>query len=108
MKSAAGARVEERDGRTADLFAGMALAELEDRLTPRLRAIVRLLRLRGGDGATTWELLQASRSVAVHSTVAELRARLAAIGWQIRCEREAGTAAGRDLYRYRLEEATGA
>lgn len=108
MTATAGARQGEGGGHRADLFAVAALVELEERLTPRLRAIVRLLRLRGGDGATTWELLQASRSVAVHSTVAELRARLAAIGWEIRCEREAGTAAGRDLYRYRLEEATGA
>lgn len=104
MSTSAGARQSESGECPRGLFALAALVDLEARLSPRMKGIVRLLRLRGSAGATSWELLQESRSVAVHSTVSELRGRLAAIGWEIRCEREPGPGTGPDRYRYRLVE----
>jgi hypothetical protein len=53
MTAAPGARQRERCGRTADLFAGVALVDLEERLSPRSRAVLALLRTRGCAGATT-------------------------------------------------------
>lgn len=103
MRTAARARVEERDARTADLFAVAALVELEARLSPRSRAVLALLRARGSVGATTLELANVSASLAVHTLVDQLRKRLPA-GWRIRSERRGTTGGGRSVFAYVLEE----
>lgn len=70
------------------------------RLTPRLSAVLDVLADRGQAGATTRELLIETGSVAIHSDVAELRT----LGHQVTCTDEGRNAAGRRVFRYRLEE----
>lgn len=70
----------------------------------RLQALVRVLMRRPSAGATTHEIAQATGDLAVHSTVAELRHR----GYRIGCRYERRTAAGRKVYRYRLDWTGGA
>ena len=106
MTAAPGARQRERCGRTADLFAGMALAELEEKLSPRSRAVLALLRTRGPVGATTLELANVSGSLALHTLIDQLRKRLPD-GWRIRSERRGTTGGGRTLFAYVLEEGPG-
>lgn len=103
MKATATERPVVRCGRTLDLFASAALADLEERLTPRSRSVLALLRSRGPAGATTLELANVSGSLAVHSLVDQLRKRLPA-GWRIRSERRGTTAGDRTVFAYILEE----
>lgn len=103
MTIAARARAEDRCERTADLFALAALVALEERLSPRSRAVLALLRIRGSVGATTLELASASGSLAVHTLVDQLRKRLPD-GWRIRSERRGTTGEGAKVYGYVLEE----
>ena len=50
------------------------------------------------EGLTTWQLIERTGSVAVHSDAAELRAN----GHDVQCEYQGTTPEGRRVYRYRL------
>lgn len=63
----------------------------------QLSAIVEMLQSRGKDGATSWELADASGSLAIATCVSELRAG----GYKIECER-VQKPEGRRVYRYRM------
>lgn len=66
----------------------------------RLQRTLDVLLGAGSHGLTTMELIVATGSVAPHSDVAELRAN----GLRIRCALDRTTAAGRRVYRYRLDD----
>lgn len=106
MRTAARVRAEDRCERTLDLFATATLVDLEERLSPRSRAVLALLRTRGPVGATTLELANVSGSLAVHTLIDQLRHRLPA-GWRIRSERRGTTGGGRTVFAYVLEEGPG-
>lgn len=66
--------------------------------SPRLAAVVSMLRRRGDYGATTAEIQSETGSMAVHSDVAEIRAN----GLAVDCKFDSRTEAGRKVYRYTL------
>jgi len=67
--------------------------------SPRLQRCLAALRRYGATGATTYQLFDATGSMAVHSDVSELRANgLRVDCWMDRAEN------GRRIYRYRLVE----
>jgi hypothetical protein len=78
---------------------GIHAADVET--SSRLKAALNLLRQRGPEGATTFEIFQASNDMAVHSTVSELRAN----GLDVSPAIYVGKIGKRRVFKYVLHEA---
>jgi hypothetical protein len=76
----------------------MHSASLEN--SPRLQRVLNFLRLKGAEGATTREIVVNTSTVAVNSSIAELRE--CGIGIECLYERTLGN--GNRVYRYTLKE----
>jgi len=77
------------------------------RLTARYERVLALLRSRGEQGATSWEIVSLARVAALTATVSELRRygrEHAQPAFEIECDRVGKTADGATIFRYRLIE----